>query len=75
MKDSFDKGKSPAQDSGITLEELESFSTEHENLVLSVSDSSYTRMLIAFMNTRKDKKLFEGIGNALFLSVGMIFQQ
>ena len=74
-KDSSDKGKSPMQDSRVSLEELESFYAEHENLVLSVSDPSYTRRLTAFMNTCKEKKLLEGIGNALFLSAGMVFQQ
>ena len=74
-KDSSDKGKSPIQDSGVSLEELESFPTEHENLVLSVSDPSYTRTITTFMNTHKEKKLLEGIGNALFLSAGMVFQQ
>ena len=44
-------------------------------MVQSVSDPSYTRSLTAFMETRKDKKLLEGIGNALFLSAGMVFQQ
>ena len=74
-KDSSDKGKSPIQDSGVSPEELESFPTEHENLVLSVSDPSYTRRLIAFMNARMEKRLLEGIVNALFLYVGMVFQQ
>ena len=27
------------------------------------------------MSTRKDKQLLEGVGNALFLSAGMVFQQ
>lgn len=72
-KDSSDKGKSPMQDSGVSPEELKSFSTEHENLVLSVSNPSYTRRLTTFMNTCKEKKLLKGIKNALSLSVGMVF--
>ena len=38
-------------------------------------DPSYTRSLTAFMSTHKDKQLLEGVGNALFLSAGMVFQQ
>ena len=75
VKDSSDKSKSPVQDSGVSLEEIESFSVEHENLVLSVSDPSYTRRLTTFMNARKEKRLLARIGNALFLSAGMVFQQ
>ena len=48
---------------------------EHENLVLIVSDPSYTRRLTTIMNARKEKILLVGIGNALFFSAGMVFQQ
>ena len=70
-----DKGKSQVQDSGAGSEDLESFAVKHPSLVQNVADPSYTRSLTAFMNTRKDKKLLEGVGNALFLSAGMVFQQ
>ena len=70
-----DKGKSQVQDSGAGSEDLESFAAKHLSLVQNVADPSYTRSLTAFMNTRKDKKLLEGVGNALFLSAGMVFQQ
>ena len=59
----------------ISMEELNSFSPEHDNLVLSVSDPVYTRRLTSLMNARKDKRLLEGIGNNLMLSVGLVFQQ
>ena len=62
------------QDSGVGSEELESFAAKYQSMVQSVADPSYTRSLTAFMNTRKEKKLLEGIGNALFLSAGMVFQ-
>ena len=67
------KGKSQVQESGAGLEDLESFAAKHLNLVQNVADPSYTRSLMAFMSTRKDKKLLEGVGNALFLSAGMVF--
>ena len=74
-KDSSKKGKSQVQDSGVGSEDLESFAAKHLSIVQNVADPSYTRSLTAFMNTRKDKKLLEGVGNALFLSAGMVFQQ
>ena len=70
-----DKGKSQVQGSGAGSEDQESFATKHWSMVQSVADPEYTRSLSAFMNTRKDKKLLEGVGNALFLSAGMVFQQ
>ena len=74
-KDSSGKGKSHVQGSGVGPEDLESFAAKHQGMVQSVSDPSYTRSLIAFKETRKVKKLLEGIRNALFLSAGMVFQQ
>ena len=73
-KDSSEKGKSQVQDSGVGSEDLESFAAKHLSMVQNVADPSYTRSLTAFMNTRKDKKLLEGVGNALFLSARMVFQ-
>ena len=70
-----DKGKSQVQESRAGPEDLESFAAKHLNLVQNVADPSYTRSLTAFMSTRKDKQLLEGVGNALFLSAGMVFQQ
>ena len=70
-----DKGKSQVQDSGAGSADLESFAAKHLNMVQNVADPEYTRSLTAFMNSRKDKKLLEGVGNALFLSAGMVFQQ
>ena len=68
------KGKSQVQELGAGSEDLESFAAKHLSMVQNVADPSYTRSLTAFMNTRKDKKLLEGVGNALFLSAGMVFQ-
>ena len=69
------KGKAHAQDKGVSLEELKSFSPKHDNLVLSVSDPTYTRRLIVLMNARKERKQLEGIGNNLILSASLVFQQ
>ena len=58
------------------MEELKSFSADHDNLVSSVYDPVCTRRLTALMNARKDMRLLEGIGNTLILSVGLglVFQ-
>ena len=69
------KGKAHVEDIGISTEELQAFSLQHDNLVLTVSDPIYTRRLTALMNARKDRKLLEAIGNNLMLSVGLVFQQ
>ena len=69
------KGKAPVQDFGISTEELQAFSLQHDNLVSTVSESGYTRRLTALMNARKDRKMLEAIGNHLMLSTGLVFQQ
>ena len=73
VTDRSSKGKAPTQDTGVSLEELKSFSLEHDNLVLYAFDPDYTRKLSALMNARKERKLLEGIGNNLILSVGLVF--
>ena len=75
VTDRSSKGKTPAQDTGISSEELKSFSPEHDNLVMSVSNPAYTRKLTALINAWKERKLLEGIGNNLILSAGRVFQQ
>ena len=57
------------------MEELQAFSPEHDNLVLSVSDPIYTRRLTSLMNAHKDRRLLEAVGNNLMLSAGLVFQQ
>ena len=57
------------------MEELQYFSSEHDNLVLSVSDPIYTRRLADLMNTPKDRKLLEAVGNNLMLLAGLVCQQ
>ena len=69
------KGKAHVQDIGISTEELQAFSLQHDNLVSTVSESSYTRRLTALMSARKDRKMLEAIGNHLMLSTGLVFQQ
>ena len=56
------------------MEELNSFSPEHDNLILSVSDLVYTSRLTALMNARKDRRLLKAIGNNLMLFAGLVFQ-
>ena len=75
MTDESSKGKAPAQDMEISMEKLNSFSLEHDNLVLSISDPVYTKRLTALMNAGKDRRLLEGIGNNLMPSAGLVFQQ
>ena len=67
------KGKAPAQDIELSMEELQVLSPEHDNLVLSVSDPVYTRRLTGTMNAHKDRRLLEAIGNNLMLSAGLVF--
>lgn len=74
-KGSSDKGKTQVQESGVGSEDPESFAAKYLSIVQSVADPSYTRNLTAFMNARKDKKLLEGVRNALFLLAGMVFQE
>ena len=69
------KGKAPIEDIGLSMEELQAFPPEHDNLVLTVSDPVYTRRLTGLMNTRKDRRLLEAIGNNLMLLAGLVFQQ
>ena len=57
------------------MEEVNSFSPEHDNLVLSVSNPVYTKRLTTLMNARKDRRLLKGIGNNLILLVGLVFRQ
>ena len=75
LKDTSSKDKSSVEVMGISLEELHSFSPEQNNLVLSVSDPCYTRRLSALIHARRDRRLLDGIGNSLILSVGLVFQQ
>ena len=67
------KGKAHVQDFGISTEELQAFSLQHDNLVSTVSESGYTRRLTALITARKDRKLLEAIGNNLMLSIGLVF--
>ena len=69
------KGKAPVQDFGISTEELQAFSLQHDNLVSTVSEYGYTRRLTALITARKDRKLLEAIGNNLMLSTGLVFQK
>ena len=69
------KGKAPVQDFGISTEELQAFSLQHDNLVSTVSESGYTRRLTALMTAHNNRKILEAIGNHLMLSTGLVFQQ
>ena len=55
-------------------EELKAFSPKIENLLLDISEPSYTRRVSALISQRGDRNILKGVSSSLIIFLEILFQ-